>query len=292
MWQDFDITENDIEDFKELIPEHLVKPLKDGTVFGIVVINSDSGANPVVGIVLYSLTRGYVEIEWVARTKAYDLPDHGADMVRILTNRARLCGLRGVFATFNEDEEMGRYFPEYEYTRIEEDRRVYRFCLKDVKEIDIAEHKERLEKCVPLKKASEELKNAVFTCAEKEGQILPLFDPVDWNSFEPEASAIYSKDGKEAEGIVLISLNGEELVISLLYSANPAVTVALLEHALKTAIRKYGEDMEVACPVLTKVSEQLLRSMVKGARSEKHIRAQVVFPVGTGTLKDFEVYGF
>jgi len=279
MWQDYEISAEDMENLQGLIPGHLVQPLKDGTLKGVMIINTDSGADPLVGVVLYSVTRGYVQIEWVETTKDYGLYDHGADMVRILVNRARLNGnFKGVFATFKEEERMSRYFPEYEFIRREEEDRIYRFSLKDVKKIENEDQKLKLKNCIPLKKVSEELKDGIFEKAEKEGYILPLSRSDDWNIYEPDASSIYENDGTgEAEGMILISLDEEELVVSLLYGANPLAAMALIKHALSTVISKYGDDMEVACPVLSKESERLIKDLVKDARCEKHIRAEAVF---------------
>ena len=290
MWQDFDITEEDIEMYGDLIPEYCIKPLKNGDIMGLAVINTDSEANPLVGIVLYRYTDGYVEIEWVSKTDAYTLPDHGADMVRLVKNKARIKGrYRGIIGRFRKGDVMDDYFPEYEFRRNTEQGRAYSFRLSDVENLTEKENKEGFDNCVPLCRATENEKHNILSRIGKEEQPVPLSSSVNWADYEQDISALYI-DGKQAEGIVLGREAGDALEISLLYSVKPAAAIVLLSYAFNTALKKYGKDQEIICPVLTKESEKLLKKLVVDPESEEVVTAQADFPMGTGMLKDFQVY--
>ncbi len=252
MWQDFDIAEEDIEMYGDLIPEYCIKPLKNGDIMGLAVINTDSEANPLVGIVLYRYTDEYVEIEWVSQTDAYPLPDHGADMVRLVKNKARINGgYRGIIGRFKKGDIMEGYFPEYEFRRKTGPGRAFSFRLNDVENLTEKENKDGFDNCVPLCKATENEKHNILSRIEKEDQPVPISAPVNWNSYEQDISALYI-DGKQAEGIVLGREAGDALEISLLYSVKPAAAIVLLSYAFNTALKKYGKDQEIICPVLSK----------------------------------------
>ncbi len=290
MWQDFDFAEEDIEMYGDLIPEYCIKPLKNGDLMGLAVINTDSEANPLVGVVLYGFTDGYIEIEWVATTNSYSLSDYGADMVRLVKNKARIEGrYRGIIGRFRKGDVMEAYFPEYEFRRKTEPGRAYSFRLSDVENLTEKENKEGFDKCVPLNRVTENEKNKILSRIEKEEQPVPLSIPVNWDAYEQDASAVFM-DGKQAEGIVLGRETADALEISLLYSVKPAAAIVLLSYAFNTALKKYGKDQVIICPVLTKESEKLLKKLVLDPECEEVVTAQINFPVGTGILKDFEVF--
>jgi len=73
MWQDYHITAEDIPLYQTLIPDFYIRQLKEGSLAGLVFINQDSMTNPVIGIVLYRVTKGYIEIEWVVPTADYEI---------------------------------------------------------------------------------------------------------------------------------------------------------------------------------------------------------------------------
>ncbi len=290
MWQEYDITENDIELFRNLIPDYCIEPLKDGSLSGFAVINRDSGTRALVGVVLYRFINGSVEIEWVCPTEDYDLPDYGADMVRMVVNKARILGdIRSVYARFREGGQMAEYFPESEYTLRTETTGVFRFRLSDVRELDNNHGGDRQKNCVPLSDADSKLINSIISGIANEPQIMPLSHPVKWYTYEQAVSAIYRRES-EAEGLILVEKKEDELVLSFLYSKNPVAGMMLLKHAFKIATERYGQDREVACPVLNDLSERLVKKIVPGNKPPEVICAEVILPAGTGLLEDFIVY--
>ncbi|MCR4908654.1 MAG: hypothetical protein K5985_07455 [Lachnospiraceae bacterium] len=285
MFNDYAMAEEDIEEFRALIPDYCVGPLKDGSLHGLVVINPDSLSAPAVGIVLFRLAKGFIEVEWVAPTKDYDLPDYGADMVRRLLNKARVMrGVLGVRGRFRKGDRMSEFFPENEFSRSREPGGVYRFPLSDV--ANLKGDNKRDENCVSLGAADGLLKNSVLDCFSRSEQALPVSRPVKWDSYEQDLSFIF-RGAKDAEGIVLVKKEEEELVLSLLYSENPVAAMTLLNRAFNAAKEKYGEAYTVACPVLNAVTEGLVKKIVRNPGREELIRAEARIPAGTGTLGDF-----
>ena len=290
MWKDYQITPDDIEMFQELIPDYCKKQLKEGRLAGLVFINDDSDTRPVVGIVMYRVTKGYIEIEWVAPTDDYDLPDYGADMVRKVVNKARIQGgYRGVICRFRKDDIMAEYFPAEEFSYVTEPAGVYRFRLSDVTEIRKYRRHSRRENCISLCKADTLLKNSVVARIAIDEEVIPLSLPVNWDIYEQDISAIYRGDDG-AEGVILVEDSPEELTISLLFSRNPMAAMTLLVHAFHDAADKYGEDKEVACPVLSELSEKIVEKTVLNPVRPELIRAEAIFPAGTGTMQDFITY--
>lgn len=290
MWRDYEFSGNDIELFKNLIPDYCIEPLKEGSLLGMAVINTDSQIKALVGIVLYRFTKGSIEIEWVASTEDYDLPDYGADMVRLILNKARIHGgIRSVFARFREGDIMSEYFPEDEFRRTPDTDGIYRFALSDVMELNKYSDSGRLKNCISIKDADDMLKHGIIACIAQEKEPVPLGLPVNWDTYEQDLSAIYRGE-KGAEGIILIENEDDELVISLLYSNNPVAGLMLLAMAFRTALKKYGDRQKVACPVVTDLSERLVKKIVPGSTEPEVICARATLPVGTGTLEDFIVY--
>ncbi len=285
MFNDYVMAEEELEQFRALIPDYCVGPLKDGSLHGLVVINPDSLSAPVVGIVLFRFAKGFIEVEWVAPTKDYDLPDYGVDMVRHLLNMARvLRGVSGVRARFRKGDRMSDFFPEDEFSRSREPGGVYRFRLSDV--ANLKGDGKRNENCVPLGTADGLLRNSVLDCFSRSEQALPVIRPVKWDSYEQDVSFIF-RGTKNVEGIVLVKKEQEELVLSLLYSENPVAAMNLLTRAFHAAKEKYGGAYTVACPVLNDVSEGLVKKIVHNPVREEMIRAEARIPAGTGTLGDF-----
>ncbi|WP_034446850.1 hypothetical protein [Butyrivibrio sp. AE2032] len=289
MWKEYSFSEGDSDLFRKLIPDYCMKELESGELSGIVFINHDSKVDPVVGIILYRYTRGYIEIEWVTTTVPYDLPVYGADMVRLFVYRCRIRGgVRGVFCKFREDDGMAEYFPERDFVWSRVNSGVYRFRLADVASLPEKKHS-RMENCVSLKDADRELQNNLLKRVEKSETIVPMPHPVKWDIYDQEISAIYSENGM-THGAVLVDKDGDELVIRLLYSENPIVAITLLQHALKVAVAKYGKEQTVTCPVINEVSESLVKKIVIRYECDAIIRAQVNISPGTGRVADLIRY--
>ncbi len=288
MFHDYAMTEGDVEEFRALIPDYCAGPLKDGSLNGLVVINPDSLSAPVVGIVLFRFAKGFIEVEWVAPTKDYDLPDYGADMVRRLLNQARVMrGVLGVRGKFRKGDRMGDFFPEDAFSCSREPGGVYRFRLADV--ANLKGDNKRDENCVSLLAADGLLKNSALECFSRSEQALPVSRPVKWDSYEQGVSFIF-RGTKDVEGIVLVKKEEAELVLSLLYAENPVAAMTLLNRAFCAAKEKYGEAYTVACPVLNDVSEGLVKKIVQNPEREELIRAEARIPAGTGTLGDFAYF--
>lgn len=290
MYTDYAFSEKDIDMFKGLIPDYYLNALEQGHLMGLVVVDDDPDYTTAVGIILYRITFGYIEIVWVAPTEEYDLPDYGADMVRRLLNKARIHGnYRGVFGRFRKGSIMSEYFPEEEFMFTNEWGGVYRFKLRDVKKLDKEHDSRNLAHCVALGDADSQLKSRIISNAEAAKDPVPISHPIKWDDYDQELSYIF-KINDEAEGIILVENNGEELVISLLYAKDPVAAIALLKHSFHIALEKYGEDCKVACPVISRISEELIKKIVNNPQHEELVRAEADFPVGKGNLVDFLHY--
>ncbi len=133
MWKDYEIAAEDIELYRALIPEQYIGPLWAGSLSGLAFIDTYSEDSPLVGIVLYRITNGYIEIEWAALNDDHGLPDHGADMIRMILNMARVQGdFRGVFGRFREGDLMSEFFYDDQFVMSREPDGIYRFRLSDV----------------------------------------------------------------------------------------------------------------------------------------------------------------
>ena len=290
MYNDFVMSQEDIEQFKALIPDYCVGLLKGGSLYGLVVINEESSAAPVVGIVLYRFVQDFIEVEWVELTEEYDLPDYGADMVVRLLNKARVMGgVRGVRARFREDDRMAEFFPEYEFERSSETGGVYRFILSDVSSLNGVSVKELDDSCISLAKADNKAKNGILNVLLSYEEALPISSPVVWDSSEQDCSYIFVKNN-EAQGVVLVEKKAEELTLSFLFSSNNMATMTLLKKAFQTAKEKYGESFAVACPVVNEVSKGLVEKIVRKYEHDEFVLAEALLPMGTGTLSDYEYF--
>lgn len=290
MWQDYHITAEDIPLYQTLIPDFYIRQLKEGSLAGLVFINQDSMTNPVIGIVLYRVTKGYIEIEWVVPTADYDLPDYGADMVRSVLNKARIQGgYRGVIGRFRKGDAMAEFFPEDEFSYVTEPAGVYRFRLSDVTGLEKYRDNKRLENCISLSASDKALKNSILTRIAMDEEIIPLSSSVNWDAYEQDLSFIYRGENG-GDGIILVEASEDELVLSLLYSRNPVAGILLLTKACDAAADKYGADKAVACPVLTELSERIIEKTIPNPVRPKLIRAEALLPVGTGLIQDFITY--
>lgn len=290
MWQDYLITADDIPLYRTLIPDYYIRQLKEGSLEGLAFINQESMIKPVVGIVLYRVTKGYIEIEWVVPTADYGLPDYGADMVRSVLNKARIQGgFRGVIARFRKGDIMEDYFPEDEFDYVTEPAGVYRFRLSDVTALDRYRENKRLINCIRLGDADKALKNSILTRIAMDEEIIPLSSHVNWDIYEQDLSFIYNGE-KGGDGIILVETAEDELVLSLLYSRNPVAGALLLTKAFQAATEKYGADKIVACPVLTELTERIVEKTVSNPVRPELIRAEAIIPVGTGLMQDFITY--
>ena len=290
MFSDVVMSKEDIENFGALIPGYCVGPLREGSLHGLVIINEDSTDAPVVGIVIYRFVEEFIEVEWVGLTSDYELPDYGADIVIRLLNKARIIGgVRGVRARFREGDLMAEYFPEYEFSRSKESGGVYRFLLSDVTGLGGAGTGTLDDSCIPLASAEKNVKNGILDVLTAYEDAVPLSRPIDWERYEQNCSFIFMNNS-EAQGVILVEKKRMELVLSLLFSNNSMATVTLLKKAFNSAKEKYGEGYEVVCPVVNGVSEGFVKKLVRATRHEEFICAKAVFPVGTGTLGDYEKY--
>ena len=291
MYRDYSFSEKDIDLFKALIPDCYMAPLKEGKLSGIVVMDDNFGESDVVGIVLCRETLGYIEIVWAATTKEYELEDYGADMVRRIVNKARVHGgYAGVYGVFRKGSPMENYFPQEEFVLSEETGGVYRFSLKDVDKVAEEDDNKRVHNCVPLSKADGTLKNKVIENAIEAHEAIPIAHPVRWDKYDQELSFVY-QIGDDAEGVILVEHDDDdELVISLLYSRDPVATIVLLKHSFHVALGKYGEDCKIACPIVTKNSERLVKKLVHDPTHTQLIRATADLPIGTGTMIDYVHY--
>ncbi len=279
MWRDYPVKNEDLEPLAELIPDYCLPGLKSGDLSCSVVLNEDDGENPVVGVIIYRIAGEDMEIEWVAPTQSYDLPEQGADMVALLAVRARLAGgLHGLFARFREGDQMADYFPETEYTLTRESDRIYRFRLSDAESLNKQNKNKRLENCIPLKQADHALQNSLLSGTDEHDAAIPIPRPVRWEAYDQEISAFYREADGRANGLILVDKEGDELVIRLLYSPDSVAAITLIEHAFRAATEKYSAEQEVACPVLNGVSEALVKKIVKDPKCGEVIRAQMVFP--------------
>lgn len=290
MWQDYHITAEDIPLYQTLIPDFYIRQLKEGSLAGLAFINQDNMTCPVIGIVLYRVTKGYIEIEWVVPTADYDLPDYGADMVRSVLNKARIQGgYRGVIGRFRKGDAMAEFFPEDEFSYATEPAGVYRFRLSDVTGLDRYRDNKRLENCISLSASDKALKNSILTRIAMDEEIIPLSSSVNWDAYEQDLSFIYRGENG-GDGIILVEASEDELVLSLLYSRNPVAGILLLTKAYHAAADKYGADKTAACPVLTELSEKIVEKTVPNPVRPKLIRAEALLPVGTGLIQDFITY--
>ncbi len=287
MFNDYVMSQEDIGLFADMIPDYCLDPLREGSMFGLVVIDRDNMVSPVVGILLYRFVKGYINVEWVALSADYNLPDYGADLVIRLLNKARIMGgVRGVRGRFREGERMSEYFPEYEFSRKTEPGGIYRFRLADVVNLKGDGSRDRGGSCISLSEAGDEERKGLLAAFSSSEHALPIGHPVPWDSYEQEISMIY-RGKTETEGCILVERKRGELVISLLYSKNPVAGMTLLYRAFTAAAEKYGEEYQIACPVINHVSEGLVKKIVNDPKREEWILAEALLPVGTGTLGDY-----
>lgn len=291
MWKECAIAKDDAALFGELIPDYCKKELESGDLNGVVFLNQYNAENPVIGLILYRGRAGMLEIEWVAQTAAYDTPAYGMEMVYLFTSRARMeGGFRGVYARFREGDRMAAFFREEDFELKKESSGVYRFRLSDAKAITKQEKNAKLDCCVSMKNADHAIQNEFLSSVDAHDAPVPISRPVRWDLYDPEISAFYRENGSVTGGI-LVEKEQEDLVIRLLYGQNPVAGISLLGYAFRSAIKKYGEEQTVVCPVLNESSESLVQKIVSSAAAEEVIRAEKIFAPGTGLPQDLITYG-
>ncbi len=281
MFTDFALTEKDIDYFTDLIPDYCVGPIKDGNLNGLVVINQESLASPVVGIIFYRVVKEFIEIEWVSVANEYKVPEYGIDLVHRLVNKAMVIGgVRGVRAKFREGDGMAEFFPEYEFSIKSVKSGVYRFRLSDVEDFKGIKKLTRDDNCLALSVADEGVRSSVICAFSSHEHALPITLPIKWDSYEQDLSFVFLEN-KEAIGAVFVEKQGEELILSFLYAKNPFAGVALLKNAYVAAKKKYGDDYPVACPVLNDLSDKLVRKLVKNPCRDDLLFAETLLPYET-----------
>ena len=290
MWNEYAITDKDHETLSPLIPPHFLKALKNGRISGTVTLNDEPFSPPVVGVLLFSKVKRKLEIEWVALTSSYDMPYYGIDLVRRFTYSAMFRGIySGVYARFREEDSMSQYFPGSDFVRYPDMSNVVRFTLADADPDRLLKTGVLQKYCVPLKDTNRQDKDGIFTSAAKSGKIIPLSKSVDWNQYDGDVSVLYIKDHL-TEGAILTKKDGEDVVLSLLFSTDPMVTITLIRDCFERATGKYGSTQTIICPVINDVSMKLLEKIVTQTERPTLIRAEREFAPLPVSLAEIEKY--
>lgn len=148
------------------------------------------------------------------------------------------------------------------------DGNTYELTLSDVTGKDALQKAAERIPCKALSEADEKILKGMYAFIKKDDRPVPLPEVIDWSSYLPDISQIIVKNEKNA-GLLLVSEVEDALVIELAYSTNNLILPAMLGHAYRVALEKYGEEKVVLVPVVVNKTAKITEHMAPNAKRDK-----------------------
>ena len=279
MIQEYLIEKGTFGPFAELIPERYVAAIESEEVFAVGAY--DTWEDEVVGVTLFRQMKGWMELVWVKFSKIYRHSEDALSLVRNRLDQAKQAGmLLGAFIDYADEEEeaeLSWVFDELGFRRDVISNDVYEMTVADIRGTEIL-HRPAAKSVRALSSLSEEVRKKIAKTIIADERAIPLGQPVTWSQYDDRISVAYM-DGTDPKGLLLFEWQGDMLVFSCAWAAEPKVLVMMLISALREVEQTREEDTPIIIPVLDKQTAGLVKKLVPTAACREMIERSLSFGV-------------
>lgn len=255
--------------FEVLVPEMYIDDIKNERLYGVATFDGRIERDTLVGVVLVRARFQWQEIVWVALTEKYAGCEYGADIIKNRAEDARDRGyLLGTYSEFPGEEVLRReYFScaGFSYEKIPAHTfSIYtRVLMKRPLEIN----EEEDAHCFSLKYITADQREKMQEDASEGKKPSPLEYPIDWDSYDGDASVLYEEEGIVVGGI-LICKNDEFYSVEGLFGDRQEIFKSLFEHLKKKSKKVLADRPLLVIPAITAAIEDSLESWPITQRGE------------------------
>jgi hypothetical protein len=265
------VTTFKLDSYKELIPEELFTRLRTGEYYAAAAIKDDGQT---FGVYVTDIIDGWIRIIWLGFSDPDISTAEKALFIRYCIRREKKRAgkdLKGAFAEITGDDAWQDAREAYLLAGMEireVDGNNYEFTLSQVDHTDMLKSAAEKLPCIPLKDAGVDLLDLLEQQMQNDERPVPVPSFVDYESYDQDISCIcLIKD--QPKGALLVSHQGDYLVLEAAYSSGKYTLPAVLGHSLFKALEMFGPDKKVLAPVVVFKSEQIIEEMVAGEKREK-----------------------
>ena len=274
------LTSQSLPGFAHLLPEEFQRDLLAGELIGSGMLD-DTGLDEIpMAAILCREYNGWMEIVWLAVDPDYQGTGTAEWLLDLRLRSARLKGaVCGVIADLPDGEArpaVERILSSRGFTFTEVERPVYDVAMGSLKDVELLQRPLPERTIVPLGRMKQELRAETIRAVQQDYRPTPLPPHMDWDAYDPERSAVYLYEDVPA-GLLLISDGEGSVAMDLLWANYRLAPPSLLAYAAQRALTFLPPETRVVLPVITDVSERLVKKLLPDVLPQKITQARLVF---------------
>ncbi len=199
------IDRNNTGIFETLIPKMYLEDLKEQKIFGVATFDGKITRDRLVGVVLVRVRFQWQEIVWVALTEKYSMCEYGADIIKNRVEDARDIGyLLGTYSEFPKEEILRReYFSCAGFSFEKMHSHTFSIYTHALRSSPASLTDEEASHMFSLRYLTIDQKRKMQREAHARKNPTPLEDPIDWDSYDQDASVLYEENGEVTAAILV-----------------------------------------------------------------------------------------
>ncbi len=255
--------------FETLIPKMYLEDLKNRKIFGVATFDGRIGRDYLVGVVLVRVRFQWQEIVWVALSKRYSTYEYGADIIKNRAEDARDRGfLLGTYSEFPVEEALrAEYFSCAGFTLEKVPSHTFTVYTHVLRSHPARLTEEEASHMFSLRYLTIEQKKKMQREAHARKNPTPLEYPIDWDSYDQDASVLYEENG-EVKNALLICKKEEFYSVEGYFGDDPKLFEALFRYLLSISEKVLSERPALLIPAIEAVVEENLERWPYSHRDE------------------------
>ncbi|MCR4796932.1 MAG: hypothetical protein K5853_00600 [Lachnospiraceae bacterium] len=273
------IRREELEKYEGVIPANYLEQLRANKFYAGVVYDTTKGDREKKVVYTTYIIDGWIELVWFAFAEEV-LPEEKAPLLHYIigTERKRFgTETRGVFFEICEEEiksleEFRRILSECGFQVIDTRGNVYEFSFDMIpeKQRKFLAKTAKMQNCVLLSQADENLKHALEIMMQVDSRPVPVGMYVRWEDYLEEDSLICLKEDKPC-GALLLSKKDEYIIIDCAYVTDKLALSAMVGWAYCHLVEKYGKDQKVLVPIVLERTGLIVENIVCNAQRGNRI---------------------
>lgn len=279
------LTKEALDDFEHLIPDYYQKKLKEGSIFGIGIVEPMNG-NEVVATVLIRESNGWIELVWIALDEIYRGMGYSFDVLQFCLEMFQKSNKAwGMFMDLPEGkagESLQSKLKALEFDIHPIIHPCYTLDLGKIKQSELFLKYQNMNENAgknlrTLATLSVQEKNKIERVLSLESVILPLQDKIDFNRYEERLSQIHYDAKGNPDGILLVARNEDHFTLECVWGKVPTATARVLCGAVKCCDEYYSDETEIVVPTVTGISQKLAEKLMPNAKPIQGLQARKLF---------------
>ncbi len=271
------LTRKTMPAFAHLIPPTLQEDVLHEDLVGVGMYDAEYRQS--MGVILCREWNDWMEIVWIAVDPRYSGIAIGSAMLRNRILDARYRGaVQGVFAELPQgaDDRLKRLFLTQNFAEQTVETDSYATTLSALEDVAPLWRAPDAQNVRPLRKTEGAQRSELTGLIRLDSRAVPLPDPMHWDDYDGDMSAVYLTDGK-VSGLLLVSTAENRIALPLLWATSSHAILPLLSHAARTAKTRFSPETRLWIATVNKGGEQLVRKLLPFAEPLSLLQMQYAF---------------